>query len=111
MIPLKRLYNKELPVEASFYPIASWISIETGWGEAATVVSDRSTGATNPDENIIELLANRNNYGTDNYGVYEAVHDRNETFTELKLIFEPAAGIRTQARKIQQLDESAPLSV
>ena len=94
MMPLKRVFNKKLPVEASFYPIASWASVETAWGEACTVVMDRSTGVTSPASYTLELLANRINLGTDDYGIYEAVHDRNSTFTELKLVFEPNSNSR-----------------
>lgn len=94
MMPLKRVFNKKLSVEASFYPIASWASVETAWGEACTVVMDRSTGVTSPASYTLELLANRINLGTDDYGIYEAVHDRNSTFTELKLVFEPNSNSR-----------------
>ena len=88
---MKREHFEDKPIEVSYRPFASFISIPTSVGgryRTASILSDRPSGGTTPAPGVIEIGVARNNAGKDNYGVHEGCFDYNPVHTEFAVVWE-----------------------
>lgn len=95
-------FKEHKRLELSYYPISKFIQLEEpGQNVKLTVFADRAQGGTSPRAGSLEIAVNRVNYGEDNLGLIQRVHDTYHLRTEHVLVIEPSKGVKFRAEQVK----------
>lgn len=104
---LQHFFKEDKRLDLSYYPISKFIQLrEPSQNIQLTVLVDRAQGGTSPRAGALEIAVNRVNYGEDNLGLIQRIHDDYSLKTEHVIILEKHKGVgfrQEQVRSDSQL--------
>jgi len=101
-------YRSDKSIEISYQPITKWIQISDNTSnQKVSIVTDRPQGGTSPFPGVIEIAVNRVNFGRDNLGIDQHLHEPYNVTIRHSLILEMLDGYLF--REVQVKSDSSPL--